>query len=123
VVGTLPARNFALANIVPPRGLLPHHKGSEPSTPASIVEEWDTSFESARNQDASHPLKDKVPLGQIGRRNINAPIVVNPDISFDHADSPDVSIWSRRPLKYKMATISALNPMLPPEEILVGVIK
>jgi len=87
------------------------------------MEEWDTSFESARNKDASHPLKDKVPLGQIGRRNINAPILVNPDISFNHADSPDISIRSHRPLKYKMATISALNPMQSPEKILVGAIK
>jgi len=103
--------------------LLPHLKGSNPSTPASIVEEWDASFEGAYNQDASHPLKDKVPLGKIGRRNINAPIVVNPDISFDHADSHDISIRSRRLLKYKMVTISALNPMQSPEKILVGVTK
>src|SRR5438128_8320373 len=45
-----------------------HHKGSDPSTPVSIVERWETFFESARSQDASHPLKDKALLGQIRRR-------------------------------------------------------
>ena len=37
--------------------------------------------------------------------------------------SHDNSILYRRPLKYKMATISALNPMQSPEKILVGAIK
>ena len=37
--------------------------------------------------------------------------------------SHDNSMLYRRPLKYKMATISVLNPMQSPEKILVGVIK
>src|SRR5438132_14346751 len=47
---------------------LPHLKCSDPSTPASIVKEWDTFFESTRSQDASHLLKYKALLGQIRRR-------------------------------------------------------
>ena len=109
MIGKLPAQNFAHINVN-----LPHLKDSKPSTPALIVEGWDISSGIAHSHDISHTLKDKAPLGKIRRRNINAPIMVNLDISFDHADSPDVSIRSRRPLKYKMATISALNPMLPP---------
>ena len=50
-------------------------------------------------------------------------IVGDEGILPENADSPDVSIRSRRPLKYEMAIISALNPMQSPEKILVGAIK
>jgi len=37
--------------------------------------------------------------------------------------SHDNSILYRQPIKYKTATIAVLDPMLSPEEILVGAIK
>ena len=50
-------------------------------------------------------------------------IVENKDIWPENVGSPDVSIRSRQPLKYKMATIPALNLRLPPKELIVEVIK
>ena len=50
-------------------------------------------------------------------------IVENKGIWPENVGSPDVSIWSHQPLKYKMATIPTLNLMLPPKELFVGVIK
>ena len=87
MIGKLPAPNFAHTNVN-----LPHLKDSKPSTPALIVEGWDISSGIAHSHDVFHTLNDKARFGQIERRNINAPIAVNPDISFDHANNPDVSI-------------------------------
>ena len=55
--------------------------------------------------------------------DIGVLIVGKEGILLENADSLGVSIRSRQPLKYKMAIIAVLDPMLSPEEILVGAIK
>src|SRR5438128_1063309 len=67
--------------------------------------------------------KEHLPHPKGSSPNIPAITVEGQETLSVTAHSHDVSIQCRQPLKYKMATILAPNPMLSPEEIFVGIIK
>ena len=67
--------------------------------------------------------KEHLPRLEGGNARAPVSIVEDPVTLLVTASSANVSIQYRHPLKCKMETISAPNPMLSPEEIFVGVIK
>src|SRR6266540_391326 len=89
MVGKLPARNFAHANVDTPE-----------------------------NPKAQEPNQHLLPPRSQWRRNIVASIVEGKDTLPVSVANHDVSIQYRQPLKYKMATIPTLNLRLSPEGIL-----